>query len=145
MKRLLPLLAIILVLPFARAQEAPLVESIGGQALHGWSWLVAGKTGTGGPKLAVPGAAEFQYPDGPRGAYKHGFREFNDGTRDWHSYYGVLLDVKLPDDHPVDLAATVLPPRDPKSNKPPQGTSTKVSLINPGLMVRNLTRPLSTT
>jgi hypothetical protein len=132
MNRLPALLAALVALPLARAQEIPLVESLGGKDCQGWSWLVAGKTGTGGPKLAVPGAAEFQYPDGPRGAYKHGFRELNDGTRNWHGAYGVQLDVKLPDDHAVDLAASVLPPRDPKSNKPPQGISAKVSLQGAG-------------
>jgi hypothetical protein len=130
MKRLLFLLPVLFALPFVHAQEAPLIERLGGVDFAGWWGLK--KQAPGEAQLPVPGVAEFRYPDGPRGAYKHGFRELHDGTRDWHAYYGVQFEVKLTGDQPVDLAVSVLPPQEPSSNKPPKGIPAKISLQGAG-------------
>jgi hypothetical protein len=131
MKRLLPLLALgaFFALPAFAEEASPPVQPLGGPAFEGWSGFLG--TTKGEARLALPGTAEFRYPDGPRGFYKHGFRTFNDGTRDWRAYEGVRLDVKLPDDRPVELTASVL--RAPaRGEKTAAGVSAKVLLSGAG-------------
>jgi hypothetical protein len=77
-------------------------QLIGGPALQGWSGLEDGRT-----SLGVPGEAAFRYPDGPRGAYRHGFRALNDSAADWGDAYGVRYGVTLPDARQVELITLI--------------------------------------
>lgn len=61
-----------------------------------------------GKILDVIGAVTLREPDGPRGQYKHGFRVLNDSAAEWQKYYGVRLEVKLPDAREVELTASIL-------------------------------------
>jgi hypothetical protein len=96
-------------LPGALAQpvgEAAVVESLGGSGFHDWT----GVNVRGGGTADVHGSAQFRYADGPRGAYTHGFRQLNDGTRDWHKAYGVQLEVRLPTAQARDITVSILSP-----------------------------------
>jgi hypothetical protein len=64
----------------------------------------------GARTLAVPGESGCRYPDGPRGAYNHGFRRVNDGTEDWGADAGLRYAVELPDEREVELTFTVQTP-----------------------------------
>jgi hypothetical protein len=79
-------------------------ETLGGPQLQGWTGI---KPGDCAATLTVPGHAAFARPDGPRGFIKHGFRMENDGASDWTDFYGVRFDVRLTDDHPIELAVAL--------------------------------------
>ena len=80
------------------------MQPLGGRDLQGWSGL---ELASEGAKMPVPGSAVFRYPDGPRGAYRHGFRLLNDSAADWGKLYGVRYDVELPDAREVELVTTI--------------------------------------
>src|SRR5207253_2211082 len=55
------------------------------------------------------GEAAWRHPDGQRGAYKHGFRQMNDGAADWHEFYGLQMEVRLDGEESVELTVTLSP------------------------------------
>ena len=73
--------------------------------LKDWSGFSSSKGE--GRSLPLPGAATFRFPDGPKGAVKHGFRIFNDSVSDWSRYQALRLVIALPDDREVRLKVTV--------------------------------------
>jgi hypothetical protein len=85
-------------------QESAPMQMLGGRNLQGWSGL---EPGADSGKMPVPGDATFRYPDGPRGAYRHGFRLLNDGAADWGQLYGLRYGVELPDGREVELVTTI--------------------------------------
>jgi hypothetical protein len=94
MKRLCHILAVLLAaLAVGRAQPVPLALPVGG--------LPAGKV------LKVVGKATLREPDGPHGAFKHGFWNGNDSAAEWQSFYGVQFEVRLPDAREVTLTAAI--------------------------------------
>lgn len=87
-------------------EPAALVESLGGANFEHWT----GVSRKPGGAADVRGSAVFRHPDGPRGKYQLGFRQLNDGTRDWRQAYGVQFDVKLPSSAVREIAVSILPP-----------------------------------
>lgn len=99
---------------------AALVESLGGTNFRGWTGVIPQTDGT----ADFEGSAAFRYPDGPRGAYQLGFRQMNDGTRDWHKAYGVQFELRLPSSAARDITVAILPP---DAGKPPVQARVTVS------------------
>lgn len=62
--------------------------------------------------LSAPSEAIFRYPDGPNGAVRHGYRTTNDSTADWHNALGLQLEIKLADDQPAEVTASIGTPTD---------------------------------
>lgn len=77
------LFAVLCLLSSRAAELTPLVLPLGGTAFENWKGL---EPVADAATLKFPGEAVFRYPDGTRGAYKHGFRNFDDGTADWHLF-----------------------------------------------------------
>ncbi|MEO7933841.1 MAG: NEW3 domain-containing protein [Chthoniobacterales bacterium] len=120
----LGLFAVFCLFSVKAAELTPLVLPLGGAAFENWKGL---ESTAGAATLKCPSEAVFRYPDGPRGAYKHGFRNFNDGTADWHFFYGVQMEVQLADGSPVELISTIFP----ASKDPGRGWSTLTRLSGP--------------
>lgn len=72
----------------------------------GWSGVTPTADG-GSAAAAVPSELHFQYPEGSRGFYNHGFRAQNDSTFDWKPFYGLRFDVRLADAREVELKLEV--------------------------------------
>jgi hypothetical protein len=90
----------------AIAQDAsPAIERLDAEGWRNWTGLEIDPAGAAA--LPGTGVAEFRYPDGPRGFYKHGFRLLNDGTGDLKNRYGVRMEVELPDDRAATLTVSV--------------------------------------
>lgn len=70
-------------------------------------------------------AASFRFPEGPKGRYKHGFRFYHDGTRDWRAYRGLEITLDADDRREVELTATLVSPSGMNTN---EKTNAKVSL-----------------
>ena len=51
-------------------------------AADSWTGLKDGSFESGG-------TVSFLYPKGPKGSYKHGYRFYNDDTRDLRAYHGL--------------------------------------------------------
>ena len=56
------------------------------------------------------GTASFRFPDGPQGKFKHGFRVYHDGTRDWRGYHGLELAVEADANREFEIVATIVAP-----------------------------------
>jgi hypothetical protein len=108
------LFALVAMLPLylsamADAEMAsPPLLPLGGAQLEGWSGVEAGADGA---TLKLPGIAAFRYPQGPKGWYAEGFRTENDSTGDWRGYYGLQLDVQVPEGRTLKLEATMATPQ----------------------------------
>ena len=89
------------------SQVQPPILPIGGTVLEGWTGVQAVAEGA---TLKLPGEAIFRYPQGPKGWYIEGFRTENDGTGDWRGYYGLQLDVQVPEGRTMELDATIATP-----------------------------------
>ena len=57
--------------------------------------------------VTFTGETTLREPEGPRGQYKHGMRVLNDSAADWQKFYGVQLEVNLPDSKDVALTAVI--------------------------------------
>jgi hypothetical protein len=79
--------------------------------LIGWQDLSRGLNNS--VYFTAPGAAVFQYPPGPNGWYRRGFRMENDSSKDWRDFYGVQFDVRPADDSSITLTATISIPLQP--------------------------------
>ena len=91
----------------AQDREPSPVSPIGGLNLSGWTGVAVKPTGAA---FEIPGTARFQYPAGPKGWYVLGFRDENDGTRDWRNCYGIQLQVFVPKGRTLELKATIKTP-----------------------------------
>ncbi|MEO7101083.1 MAG: hypothetical protein ABI162_17130 [Luteolibacter sp.] len=60
--------------------------------------------------LASGEIASFQYPAGPLGRNKHGFRVYHDGTRDWREFEGLEVNLASEVGREIELEATLLAP-----------------------------------
>jgi hypothetical protein len=89
----------------------PTWQVLSGTHFENWTGL---EVGSDTEEATLPGSGEavFRYPDGPKGWIKHGFRQFNDGTADWHECEGLKLQVHLADERPVQLNAFIGTPHD---------------------------------
>ena len=67
--------------------------------------------------LASGGVASFQYPAGPQGRYKHGYRVYHDGTRDWREFEGLEIGLASDGGREVELEATLLAPAGLSANE----------------------------
>lgn len=81
-----------------QASSADLMFGSGG--LSGWSGVAAESSVAA---LAVPGVADYRYPTGPRGFYKHGFRMEDDSTKDWTGLWGVRFEANPSDARELEL------------------------------------------
>ncbi|MGB8353073.1 MAG: hypothetical protein WCD79_04230, partial [Chthoniobacteraceae bacterium] len=81
---------------------------LGGEKFDHWTGVKPEKE-AGIAEISVPGDAQFTYPDGPFGFYKHGFRTLSDSAADWKAYYGVQVEIALPLDREVELAVFLKP------------------------------------
>jgi hypothetical protein len=101
------------------SSRAPAWQELGGQQFKGWTGLQPASDGTAILKTGTP--AIFRYPQGPRGWYRSGFRDLNDSSADWRSFYGVQLDVLVPKGSALELqATTVAPPMQPRLDYVPE-------------------------
>ncbi len=96
-----------IVLWFAASLSArEMVVPVGNlQTMSGWTGLEPAKGGAATWNLAAP--VVFSYPPSPRGWHFQGFREENDGTRDWRGFYGLQLEVWVPKKRTLDLRTTI--------------------------------------
>jgi hypothetical protein len=94
------------------AQSGPpqnLIVELGGGVFANWTGIQPEKQGIA--DWNVEANAIFKYPPGPRGWYRQGFRDLNDGSADWRSFYGVQLDVLVLQGRVIELqAAIAIPP-----------------------------------
>lgn len=89
-------------------------SEIGGSTFAGWTGVQPEKHGIAGWNVQNP--AVFGYPAGPQGWYFVGFRQANDGTRDWRGFYGLQMKVRVPRGRTLELQATITtPPEKPRS------------------------------
>lgn len=94
----------------AIAQESKAISpwlSIGGNDFTGWNHL---KSENGAAVWNISNEAMFRYADGPRGWYRAGFRNENDGTRDWRGFYGLQFEISIPTGRTLELQATISTP-----------------------------------
>jgi len=89
------------------AKSLPMQVELGGKQFAGWSGV---ESTADGARLRLPGEAVFQYPQGPKGWYIEGFRTKNDSTGDWRAFYGLKMDVKVPEGRTLKLLATLITP-----------------------------------
>jgi hypothetical protein len=83
------------------------------KTLSGWTGIQAETNGAARWKLEDP--AVFHYPQGTNGWHFQGFRQENDGTRDWRGFYALQLDVLVPEKQTLELqAAIATPPEGPR-------------------------------
>ncbi len=107
------LFALVATIPLRLSAQAVTEKSVipvlplGGVKFEGWTGVEAG---TDGATLKLPGEAVFRYPQGPKGWYSEGFRAENDSTCDWRSYYGLQLDMQVPEGRTLELDATMATP-----------------------------------
>ena len=85
----------------------PPILPVGGEKFEGWTGV---RTDATGAALKLPGQANFQYPQGAKGWYIEGFQTKNDGTEDWRGYYGLQLEVQVPQGRTVELDVTLATP-----------------------------------
>src|SRR5689334_1663918 len=86
-----------------------LVVELSGGTFAGWTGVQPGKQGVADWNLE--GSAVFKYPQGQKGWYRHGFRDLNDSSADWRNFYGVELDVLVPQGRALELQAAIAIPR----------------------------------
>lgn len=96
---------------FAGAEDQPPVLPLAAPGTWNGLSTVQDSGGECGVLPLTGTEAVFTYPDGQRGWYNKGFRLENDGTRDWRDYFGVALELKLPDDRPVELGVQIKIPK----------------------------------
>jgi hypothetical protein len=100
---------LLLASTFVRANE-PIPPSLplGGAQFENWKGLET--SNDGGAILKLPGEAVFRYPAGPKGWHVVGFTNQNDGTGDWYGYYGLQMDVQVPEGRIWAVDATLKTP-----------------------------------
>jgi hypothetical protein len=81
---------------------------LGGNQFSGWEGLQPDNEGAADWDLSHP--ATFRYPQGNAGWYRRGFRDMNDGTRDWRSFYGLQFDVLVPPKRTLNLQVNIATP-----------------------------------
>lgn len=106
-------------------------QVLSGTHFENWTGLDPAQE-NGAAILHLPGKAIFRYPDGPKGWIKHGHFLSNDGAADWHKCQGVKLDMKLPNDHPVELKAWLGTPNDKKDRDESDMVPTAVMIRGAG-------------
>ncbi|HEY1661671.1 MAG TPA: hypothetical protein VGI03_04570 [Verrucomicrobiae bacterium] len=81
---------------------------IGGDDFTNWTDVTTHKNGIATWALKDP--AVFTYPQGSKGWYFSGFRQENDSTRDWRSFYGLQMKIMVPNGRNLKLQATLITP-----------------------------------
>jgi hypothetical protein len=99
--------------------------SLGGANWENWTGVNPQPDGS--VTVAANAPAAFHYPDGSRGFYKHGFRNFNDGTRDWHDYWGVQFQAKHTRAGEVELVVGISPATRGGSESPARTATVRVN------------------
>jgi hypothetical protein len=94
-----------LLVAVSAAQE--LRVNLAGDSFAGWTGVRVEATGA---VLLPDRPASFRFPEGPKGRYKHGFRVYHDGTRDWRGYQGLELCLEADKGREVEITATLISP-----------------------------------
>lgn len=120
----------LLICSAGAAEVPPPLQTLGDlRTLQGWNGL---EIRNGQAVLSIGGEAVFAYPAGPRGWYQRGLRREFDGAGDWRGYWGLVIDLDLASDGPVELTAAIDIPNQPVRVEYVPQTTAKVLLKGSG-------------